>query len=150
MTSEGIEERLERIEETLRELVKLLEELQRQLREASIEAPLALSIALGLSKPVLEAIEAARRIAPIIAVLEPDEITRAVLQALADCKPSSISEVARKVRVIRGRVARETVAARLRDLEGKGVVVNLGTGKRPKYVLRTCLEEKSAGSGKAT
>ena len=118
----------------------MLKEVEQLLREASLETPLALTIALGLSKPVLEAVEAARRIAPIVAELNPDELTRAVLEALADCQPLSISEVYRRVRSIRGRASRATIASRLRELEKRGIAVNIGTEKRPRYTLRVCLE----------
>ncbi len=91
---------------------------------------------------MLEAVEAARRIAPIIAELKPDELTRAVIEALADCQPLSISEVYRRVKSIRGKASRSTVASRLKELEKRGIAVNLGGDKRPRYTLRVCLQNE--------
>ncbi len=139
MAERELVERLERIERLLREVRESLEHLEGLLREAGLEASLALSIALGLSRPVLEALEAARRVAPLLEVLDADEVTRSILVVLALCEPLSISEVYRRVRRLRGRASRSTIASRLRVLEERGVVVNLGSGRRPRYTLRTCL-----------
>ena len=138
---DSLEERLARIEELLMQVLRLLQEVNESMKSFSDEAALAVSIALGLSKPVIEALEAARRVAPIIERLQPDEITRSILEALADCKPLSISEVYRRVKQLRGRASRSTVASRLRNLEEKGVVINLGSEQRPRYTLTNCIEE---------
>lgn len=67
-----------------------------------------------------------------------DEISLAILEAVADCKGYSISEITRKVKNIRGKASRRIISSRVKKLEKRGLLINKGNNIRPRYVLTTC------------
>ena len=134
-------ERLRRIERELAEIRALLERLETLLSMFSGAAGEAVRLASALSLPVEEAVRAAERLLEASSRLggSPDPITLAVLEALSGCEQLSVSEIARRVRRLRGAASRTTVRSRLRVLVERGVVERLeGPGGRPRYRLRGC------------
>jgi len=72
-----------------------------------------------------------------------DSITETIIYVLSTCREQSISDVYRGVKKLRGKASRRVISGKLKILESSGIVVNTGSSKRPKYVLRDCLEENS-------
>lgn len=140
-------------EELLRQVLSKLEELSARI--SRIEAYLssvgisqdvlriALQLASATTTSLASALEYAMRAWRVlegIAGLCP--ISRSIVIALSDCSELSVSDVYRRVRRIRGRASRRTISERLRFLEDVGVVVDVGTGARPRYVLRVCTQRR--------
>ncbi len=142
----SIEERLEYIEEVLKKVLKKIEDLEDRLKTLgafSDDLYLASEIASVLSIPVYMALEGTRRLLSILSYGEVDPISRDILKALSLCEKLSVSEITRRVKVFRGRASRRIVRERLRVLEERGYVVNIGSVKRPLYILSKCLSEES-------
>ncbi|NPA04900.1 MAG: winged helix-turn-helix transcriptional regulator [Crenarchaeota archaeon] len=138
---EGLEERIEAIEELLSRVLERLERIEEMLRAAGgEEALIAARLALAFSMPALNAIEAARRIVAATRGSRLDPISRSIVEALAECRPMSISEITRRVKALRGSASRTTVRSRIRRLVEEGVVVRVDEGRRPLYTLSTCRE----------
>jgi hypothetical protein len=144
-----VEERLERLERLLVSVVERLRRIESMLEEAGInEEALGASVGLvaSLSLPASAALEAARRSISTLRRLEGiDPISRALVEVLSECRPLTISEATRRVRLLRGTASRRIVRERLQMLERRGAVVNLGDSTRPRYVLRKCVEEHRSG-----
>lgn len=136
-----LEERLRRLERMLMDVLARLEAIEERLGElgGGDAAEMALRLVMAFSLPATAALEAARRVVSTVRALGGvDPLSRAVLEALSDCEPLTVSEVARRVRKIKGSASRRTVRERLAVLERRGAVVNLGSESRPRYVLRSC------------
>ena len=140
----GLEERIERLERVLGEVLRRLEVLEELVRGSGAD-PQLLNIAAGLvaafSTPAIAALEASRRVLSALRVLGgADEITRAVIEVLSMCEELSISEVTRRVRVLRGTASRRIVRERIERLVKRGVVRRGSRG----VVLALC-EERGVG-----
>jgi uncharacterized coiled-coil protein SlyX len=153
----GLEERLARLERAVAEILRRLDEIAGALAEAEMyrdafTVKLAAHLVLASSMPALAALKSAERILASTAPGTPrDEISLAVMEALAGCEPLSISEVTRAVKASRGRASRRIVRERILRLESAGSLVNVGTRERPRYTLRACLETRAArNSGSRT
>lgn len=141
MQGDSLEERLERLEKLLREALQRLERLEEALAAASPDTVmLASRLAIALALPAVEAIEAARRVVALARGVD-DPIARDILEILSGCEPLTVSEIARRLRRLRGSASRTTVRQKLRLLEDKGLIANLGTKARPLYTLQACIEE---------
>ena len=137
-----MEERLQRVEELLREVLERLEALEELLAGLGGAPVLAVRIALLSGVPVAAAVEQALRVLEAARLLgRVDPITEAVLEALSDCQAHSISEVARRVKRLRGTASRDTVRKRLQMLVEKGVVRRFGEGNTARYTLSLCMEK---------
>jgi len=139
----SVEERLRRLEELLAEALQRLERLEELLGSMSEEAMIASRLAVAFSMPAMRAVEAARRVVEAYRFVS-DPISRAIVEALADCEPKSISEITRLVRELRGSASRRIVRERLRLLEERGVVVSEEHGSRRLYSLKLCREPRNA------
>lgn len=118
----SLDERLSRIELMLSEIIDRLVELEMRLR-ASEEAVIAGELIGVANLPAYRALEAARivvRLARIIGGI--DEITRAIIEALAAKGPQTLRGLEREVRRIRGKASRRKISERVRLLEEIGVV----------------------------
>jgi len=143
-----LEERLERLERMLDLVIDRLRRIESLLGENSSEARLmnaAIDLVTALSMPASMALEAARRsISTLRSLGGADPISRAIIEALSECRPLTISETARRVRMIRGTSSRRIVRERLLGLEERGAVIKLKTsGHRYKYVLRECVDKNA-------
>ena len=138
----SIDERLEYIERILKKILEKLEYLENRLREieGGESMYLATEIAAMLSVPAYLAIDATRRLLSIFSREKLDPISRDILKALSLCEKLNVSEITRRVKAFRGRASRRIVREKLARLEEKGYVVNVGSDKRPLYVLRICME----------
>ncbi len=145
MREETLEERLERLERLLLDAVRRLERLEELLSSMGSEAAIAARLATTFSMPAYAAIEAARRVARLYARVG-DPVSRAVLEALADCDPHSISEVTRRVRELRGTASRRIVRERLNMLASRGMVLVVEQGGKKLYRLASC--EKGVEEGR--
>ncbi len=142
----NVDERLARLEKLMMELITRIERLESILASTSDreskEIMIASRLAISLSLPALRALEASRRLMELVSAKssELDEISQSILEVLSTCNKYSISEITRKVRLIRGKASRRIIRERLKMLESRGYVVNIGTCDRPKYVLSSCLK----------
>ncbi len=134
----GVEERLARLEELLRRLEERLVRLEGILRGYSDLAAEAVRLAVLGNLPAIAAVEAARRLLAVARLAEGDPVAEAVLEAMSNCEWLSVSEIARRVRRIRGSASRETIRRRLRLLLEKGAVVARGEGVKRRYRLASC------------
>jgi len=143
MTSD-LEERLERLERVLEDVLSRLDRVERMLHALGIDESMltiASHLVLSFSTPAIEALEASRRVLEILDRFRiRDPISESIIEALSGCESLSISEVTRRVRLLRGRASRRIVRERLKTLETRGVVVNVGSRERPRYILSSCLE----------
>ncbi|MCD6428715.1 MAG: hypothetical protein J7L12_03765 [Desulfurococcales archaeon] len=142
-----VEDRLKRLEDMLARVLSRLESIERYLRALGVSDDVlsgAFKLVTTFSLPATAALEASRRAIEVVRVLGGiDSISRSVIEVLSSCEELSISEITRRVRALRGRASRRIIRDRLKVLEEKGVVVNVG-GRKPRYVLKTCLK-KSEG-----
>ncbi|OYT51662.1 MAG: hypothetical protein B6U76_10765 [Desulfurococcales archaeon ex4484_217_2] len=128
------------VEERVAELEEKVEYLFRKLRaiEKTIEA-------LGINPeiPATIALEASRRIVETIKTMGGrDDISLAIIEALGDCNPLTISELTRKVRTLRGKASRRIIRERVRKLIEANVLATVVEGRRVKVVLAKCLEKQ--------
>ncbi len=143
----SLEERIERLEEMMKIVIRKLEELEAaisgSLGERDREAMLVASrLVVSALYPASLALESARRVVEVTSRFRGlDPISRSIVESLSSCDDMSISQVTRMVRRLRGSASRRIVASRLKRLEERGVVVNVGNASRPRYVLSRCLEE---------
>ncbi len=138
----SIEKRLDKIEKMLFIVLERIEELEDALRKlgiSSTELYLASELATTMSIPAYLALEATRRLVSIFSREELDPISRSILKALSICDKLSVSEITRRVRAFRGRASRRIIREKLRILEEKGYVINVGNDKRPLYMLKACM-----------
>ncbi len=139
MGGEGLEERLERVEELLRMVLARLEALEALLEGVERVAARAVRIALLFGTPVARAVEQALLVLEAARLLgRVDPVTEAVLEALSGCEELSVSEIARRVRRLRGSASRDTVRRRLQLLVESGVVEKRGEGVKARYRLSLC------------
>lgn len=143
-----VDERLAKLEKLMMELITRIERLESILASTSAreskEIMIASRLAISLSLPALKALEASRRLMELMSgkSSELDEISQSILEVLSTCNEYNISEITRKVRLIRGKASRRIIRERLRMLESHGYVVNTSTSDRPKYVLSSCLKRE--------
>lgn len=138
-----LDEKIEVVIELLTRVLMKLEKLENVLNKADTDPTIyRISLELGtlFSKPIMETLEAARRVYSIIAgFTEIDPISKAIIYVLSACEPYSISEITRKVRELRGSSSRRIISDRLKGLEARGVVVNIGSPQRPRFILKACV-----------
>jgi len=119
----GVEERLERLEQMLADIARRLERLETMLAGAGEEARLAVTLAQAFTKPLHDAAKAAKRAMQAINQLRnPDDITKAIIQALAAQGPLTLRGLEREVRRLRGTASRQAIKERLALLHQQGVV----------------------------
>ncbi len=143
----GLEERLARLERLLSEVLRRLERLEEALGSAGEEARLAILLAEAFAKPIQEAADAARRAARALSRLPgADEVTVAIVEALAAQGPLSLRGLEREVRRLRGSASRAAIRSRLDLLLDAGLICVEKKGRR--LVIRLAGEEGcSGGSG---
>ena len=121
-------EDLLRIEGLLKEVIKRLDRLEALLTALGFqeveEVRLAGELSLGLSLPVVKALNAALRTVRVASKYKlVDEVSKAIVKVLASSEGVlTLSELTRRVRKLRGRASRRTVAKKVRILSEKGVV----------------------------
>jgi len=139
-----IYERVKRLEKMLEELMNRLNNIEEKLRTLGIEQPtlsIASQLVIAFSMPAIQALEASRRaIAAISKLSVIDPINEAIIEVLSSCETLSISEITRRVRVLRGSASRRIIRERLKGLESLDIVVNVGNNDRPKYLLNECIQ----------
>ncbi len=140
--TEDLEERIRRLEELMMSVLEKLERIESVMDYSGLGSQdTVFRLVMGYSLPIVEALEAARRLVAIgDRVSGLDEISIAILEAVSDCGGYSISEITRRVRRIRGRASRRIISQRVKELEDRGLLKNIGSENRPKYVLSTCLQ----------
>lgn len=130
----GLDERLERIERMLEDVLELLRRLEEATLGASAEARLAVTLAMAFARPIEEAVKASRRALRALSRLagyeREDELTRAIVEALAISGPLSLRGLEREVRRLRGTASRAAIWSRLGLLERAGVVRVSRRGRR--------------------
>lgn len=137
-SSGGVEERIARLEEKLALVIEKLERLEELLASISAEAAVAGRLVTAFSMPATQALEAARRVLALSYTYTGDPILRAIIEALADCEPHSLSNVTRRVKSLRGTASRRIIRERLAYLAEKGVVTVEDRGNKKLYRLTVC------------
>jgi len=145
--STNIEKRLERIEKLLTSLLTRLAILEEKLRTMgydSSELKTAYHLMSILSIPPILALEASRRFYSVLSSYKKflDDISKCIIEVLSTCEELSISEIARRVKSLRGKSSRRIIAEKLRMLENLGIVISKAYPNKKLYVLRKCLSEK--------
>ena len=130
---ERLEELSRKLDEVLRKL-EMIEEGLKALREMGF-LPELMAIILGgtsLCSSRLRALRRALVAEQILKQLDPgDEISKHIVEALAEGGPMNISELTRAIRARRGRASRRVVRERLEKLLERGLVVEVeGFGRR--------------------
>ncbi len=145
MSNNELERRLRRVEELLNDVINRLvtiEGLLKSLGLSSEELMTAQRLVMVFSLPAVVAIKAAERVMRSIRGLRTlDPISRAIIEVLSNCEELSVSEVTRRVKLLRGVASRRIVSSRLAKLLREGVIVNVGSESRPKYLLKVCIKE---------
>ena len=140
-----IYERVKQLEKMLEELMNRLNNIEEKLRTLGIEQPtlsIASQLVIAFSMPAIQALEASRRaIAAISKLSIIDPINEAIIEVLSSCEALNISEITRRVRVLRGSASRRIIRERLKRLETLDIVVNVGSNDRPKYMLNECIQQ---------
>jgi hypothetical protein len=129
MSDQGVSDRLEEVSKKLDTIMKRLDVLETMVLEKPEYAEMASSLRLlrlGVrlyDEPikVLSRMKLAERYIKQPAIRR-DEISRCIVQALALKGPLNISAITREVSAMRGTASRRIVRARLRRLEGEGIV----------------------------
>ena len=138
----SIEERLERLEKLLKEVAIKIAWIESVIKSHGRidETIIATKLAMAMLYPASMAIDAARRVIETVRAFGPlDPISQSIVEALSPCEELSISEITRRVKSLRGTASRRIVAGRLKILESRGIIVNTGTGERPRYILYNCM-----------
>ncbi len=133
-------EELQRVEKLLERVLQKLESLE-ELLSKLVKDPtysIALELTSTLSLPAYEAIRVAERIVSTLrGGRSVDPIERAIVEVLvAQGDGISISELTRRVRVLRGTASRRIISARLRSMESRGVVELRKVGNAVKVYLK--------------
>ncbi len=139
-----VEERVIELEEKVEELLRRLRAIEKTLEALGINYELvaiATKLAIAFSTPATLALEASRRVIEAIKIAGKDDISTAIIEALADCKPLTISELTRKVRVLRGKASRRIIRSRVEKLVKAKILTMVNDGRRRKVTLRACLEK---------
>jgi hypothetical protein len=136
------ESNLEEINKRLRRVEKLLEQLNalvQQVLQGSYIATIdeATKLVTAFSLPAIEALEAARRIVMAARSIN-DSISLSIIEAMSTCEPLTVSEITRRVRVLRGKASRNTVKQKLHVLIDMDIVTTVNTGRRIKYIMTVC------------
>ncbi len=138
------EDRLRRVEELLAKVLARLDQIEAYLAALGVTDETlrsAFRIASAFSVPAAAAIQAAQRVVEAVREIGAvDPISKAVIETLSGCEELSVSEITRRVRMIRGTASRRIIRERLATLVRKGAVVKI-EGPKPKYVLKRCLGE---------
>lgn len=142
MSSEDVMMRLVRILEEVLERLKRLEEKLSGIPLSGEEAVLVQKLISLYYLPIGVAVEAARRVIGVVSQFRLDPISAEIVNILSVCREMNVSEITRAVRSVRGKASRRIVRERLHKLEGLGAVARVGGGQRPRYVLKSCLEER--------
>jgi len=146
----SLEERLRRIEELLSQVLERLERLEGLVAGASEEARVAVQLAVAFSRPIQDAVRAARIALKAFSRAREsgvdDELSEAIVEALAMAgRPLSLRGLEREVRRIRGTASRAAIRSRLRGLEEAGVVRVERRGRS--MVIRLAVEEEPGEGG---
>ena len=143
-----LEERLERIERMLAEILARLARIEAMADGLGGEARVAAELVMAFSAPVQEAVRLARLTVEALSRLggldAEDDVTRAIVEALAFKGPLTLRGLEREVRRLRGRASRATIRARLERLEEAGVVRLERRGRR--LVVRLAVEDEAGGN----
>ncbi|RLF17597.1 MAG: hypothetical protein DRZ82_09655 [Thermoprotei archaeon] len=137
-----MEERLRRIEELLGLILRRLDNLEKILSTFDTQSAELIRIAeelmLAFSMPALKALEYASRLINVLPKVDyRDDITKAILEVLSTGEELTISELTRRVKMLRGKASRYTISERIRRLERKGIIYVRRTGSRTYVRLRT-------------
>jgi len=97
----------------------------------------ATKLVTAFSLPAIEALEAARRIVMAARSIN-DSISLSIIEAMSTCEPLTVSEITRRVRVLRGKASRNTVKQKLHVLIDMDIVTTVNTGRRIKYIMTVC------------
>ena len=148
MLEEGkVEELLRKLDEVIRRLDEIEKALS-VLGELGL-LPELLSILAGGSQIYSSQLRLIRRALVAEQVLRRlprgDEISRHIIEALAEGGPMNISELTRAVRARRGRASRRIIRERLQRLLGMGLVVEV-EGHGRKFDLPTSLGGQGLGT----
>ncbi len=139
------EERIDKIEKLLENVLKRLETIEKLLLSSSYSTSSSLSVyaarlATAFSLSIVEAVDAANRFLSVGRYVVGDPIALAIVEALSDCSQLTISDIARRLRIIRGRASRTTIREKIKILEQRKIVENIGSRERPRYVLKKCIK----------
>jgi DNA-binding HxlR family transcriptional regulator len=143
---DSIEERLERIEKLLGLIMNRLLMLEEKLRLAGIDSTeirTAYELLSLTSIPPLVALEASRRFYRVLSMFRDkgiDEITKSIIKVLSTCEKLSISEITRRVRILRGKASRRIISEKLKLLNSLGIIVCEEKPNKYTCILRSCIE----------
>ncbi len=144
--SNSVEERVAELEEKVEYLFRKLRAIEKTIEALGINpeiVTIATRLILAFSTPATIALEASRRIVETIKTMGGrDDISLAIIEALGDCNPLTISELTRKVRTLRGKASRRIIRERVRKLIEANVLATVVEGRRVKVVLAKCLEKQ--------
>jgi len=132
---EEINKRLRRVEKLLQQLNALVQQTLQGSYIATIDE--ATKLVTAFSLPAIEALEAARRIVMAARSIN-DSISLSIIEAMSTCEPLTVSEITRRVRVLRGKASRNTVKQKLHVLIDMDIVTTVNTGRRIKYIMTVC------------
>ena len=131
------EERLEELSKKLDEIIKRLDLIEKALKALGELGflPELMGLIWGSTRLCSSRLQALRRALTaeeILRRLEPgDDISRHIIEALAEGGPMNISELTRAVRARRGRASRRTIRERLEELLEQDLVVEVeGFGRK--------------------
>jgi hypothetical protein len=129
-----------RLDRILEKLSSLEEKLSLENIDSG-EVKIALEIASVLSIPLIRALEYAKRAWSILSgIASLDPISQSIIVILSQCRGMKVIEIYRGVKVLRGRASRRIVRDRIKILETMGIIKRVGDEKRPRYILRACIE----------
>jgi hypothetical protein len=129
-----------RLDRILEKLSSLEEKLSLENIDSG-EVKIALEIASVLSIPLIRALEYAKRAWSILSgIASLDPISQSIIVILSQCRGMKVIEIYRGVKVLRGRAFRRIVRNRIKILETMGIIKRVGGEKRPRYILRACIE----------
>lgn len=140
-----VEDRIHALEKLLNTILKKLESIEDRLRVLGLNNDVistASKLVITFSLPATVALEAAKRVISIVKLIgeEIDPITLSIIEVLSNCERLNVSEITRRVRSMKGTASRRIIKNRIIMLERRGIVVNIGK-KRPKYILKSCLDK---------
>lgn len=139
---EEVRERLNKIEQLLEKVLVKISILEEKLRLAGFdtsELRIAYMLISAFSLPPILALESSKRVLEIFRTRDGlDDISRAIIESLSTCEELSISEITRRVKIIRGKASRRIVADKLKILENMGIVVKRILPTKHLYTLAHC------------
>lgn len=137
------ERREEKIERLLEMVLERLDRIEKLLFSSGVEDAEIVSIAskliLAFSLPAFKAFEISSQIMKLIRKRKIDDISRTIIEILAVKGSTSISELTRNVKEVRGKASRRIVTERVRKLEKEGIVVIERRG--PRLIVKLKSEE---------